>query len=835
MKKILFYLVLILASPSYLLAQQWHETPTKVYLDDNEKVGIGTNAPSSPLHVHAGSGGSVGLRRAITIENQSATNGSSAVGISFIASGGKQRKGLLAFIREGDNGVGDFVFALNNKNNNDPAEISDEVMRLTSSGRLGIGTSAPGAKLDVKGSTIRLDDGNWQNHMEFAVHSHGGSHGILFNAYKHVFNANSGLGSNTAYAEDNEPNRAGAGAIFYFGNNGTMDLHVEKPDVNNKKGDKVSWGVPEMRINRDGNVGVAKGITFGEADFLTSTKQATYLTQYKESTHGYLANLIGGSKGGTLMEASSWGHFVVGIRQNDGNDGFHIVSTENFISDNDDPDHTHPNNGGNTEYKSVIASFKSNGKVGLGTNTPTERLEVAGNIKADGLIINGENYQTGAWRKSDEGNLTYNGGNVGIGTITPNADLDINGRILRLNTPEVYTHLELATASHSGSHAILFNTHYKYFQSGSIRSNTAFAENSQAHSPGPAGIFYHGNGGTMLFDVGPSNPASGKGTKVDWGNPELVIKRNGKVGIGLLHPDNGTLHVKQLAADGNNGFVVEHPNNDHTMRFWVDDQKVRHIGYGINSGIALDDTGNVGIGTSTPRAQLHVSPQESSSYPAMIVSNTYSGAGGTQNQNPQDHRPFVIRRLNSDDQSYSQFVNDHQMNHVYNNDEDWSAIHFRIKNNDLYNNSQSSDYPNALVIKGDRESSKVGIGTAQFPSGYKLAVAGKIISEELKCQKHANWPDYVFSEDYKLSTLDETAAYIEKNNHLPGIPSAEEIEDNKGFEVGEMNIKLLEKIEELTLHLIDQNKQIKSQNEKMDAQLAEISEMKKEIEILKAK
>ncbi|GGD07570.1 hypothetical protein GCM10011368_06870 [Hyunsoonleella pacifica] len=70
-----------------------------------------------------------------------------------------------------------------------------------------------------------------------------------------------------------------------------------------------------------------------------------------------------------------------------------------------------------------------------------------------------------------------------------------------------------------------------------------------------------------------------------------------------------------------------------------------------------------------------------------------------------------------------------------------------------------------------------------------------------------NWPDYVFTNDYKLPTLLEVEAYIKENGHLPNIDSAKEVEKN-GVLLGEMNAKLLEKIEELTLYIIEQQKQI---------------------------
>ncbi|HRO76702.1 MAG TPA: hypothetical protein PLP27_11205, partial [Crocinitomicaceae bacterium] len=70
-----------------------------------------------------------------------------------------------------------------------------------------------------------------------------------------------------------------------------------------------------------------------------------------------------------------------------------------------------------------------------------------------------------------------------------------------------------------------------------------------------------------------------------------------------------------------------------------------------------------------------------------------------------------------------------------------------------------------------------------------------------------NWPDFVFENDYKLQPLSEVERYIQEHKHLPNVPSAKEVEED-GLNVGEMNRLLLQKVEELTLHLIEQQKRI---------------------------
>nr|WP_298793781.1 fibronectin type III domain-containing protein [uncultured Allomuricauda sp.] len=119
----------------------------------------------------------------------------------------------------------------------------------------------------------------------------------------------------------------------------------------------------------------------------------------------------------------------------------------------------------------------------------------------------------------------------------------------------------------------------------------------------------------------------------------------------------------------------------------------------------------------------------------------------------------------------------------------------------------------------------VVIGTSSVPSGYKLAVDGNIRTREIRVDQDT-WPDYVFEEGYDLPTLEEIQKHIEEKGHLPNIPSAKEVKVN-GFELGEMDKLLLEKIEELTLHTIEQQKLLNEQQEQIQNLREEVSKLKK--------
>lgn len=99
---------------------------------------------------------------------------------------------------------------------------------------------------------------------------------------------------------------------------------------------------------------------------------------------------------------------------------------------------------------------------------------------------------------------------------------------------------------------------------------------------------------------------------------------------------------------------------------------------------------------------------------------------------------------------------------------------------------------------------------------FQINNDGIVRSREIKVNLDATWPDYVFEPSYLLQPLSEVAQFIKANGHLPNVPSAQEIEAD-GVSLGEMNRVLLEKVEELTLHLIEQQKLIEAQNERLEA------------------
>ncbi|MBD2704170.1 hypothetical protein IC229_26235 [Spirosoma sp. BT702] len=133
----------------------------------------------------------------------------------------------------------------------------------------------------------------------------------------------------------------------------------------------------------------------------------------------------------------------------------------------------------------------------------------------------------------------------------------------------------------------------------------------------------------------------------------------------------------------------------------------------------------------------------------------------------------------------------------------------------------------------------IGEGVSKTPSDYNLFVSKGILTEKVKVavRNTSDWSDKVFDEGYSLKGLAEVEKYIQDNKHLPGVPSAKEVVE-KGVDVAKMDAKLLEKIEELTLYSIGQEKKASKQEAIIQQQQARIDQLelqhKKEIDELKA-
>jgi hypothetical protein len=228
---------------------------------------------------------------------------------------------------------------------------------------------------------------------------------------------------------------------------------------------------------------------------------------------------------------------------------------------------------------------------------------------------------------------------------------------------------------------------------------------------------------------------------------------------------------------------------------------------GINISFSVDNStiisenlyvnGNVGIGTYSPQEKLHINGSIRGNGPgnSLRVSTGFGNIDlGCQNT--------AYAHINTD---RDQFAFNKRLNLITGQLTSYSGINLSL---------QTASGTNAITrLTILNNNGYVGIGTTS--PDYLLTVKGTIHAREVLIDYNGPIADYVFSPDYLLMPLYEVEKFVKTNRHLPEIPSAANVKKD-GLNMGEMQNKLLQKIEELTLYVIEQQKMIEQQNTKID-------------------
>ncbi|MEQ8474137.1 MAG: hypothetical protein RIC35_23275 [Marinoscillum sp.] len=303
------------------------------------------------------------------------------------------------------------------------------------------------------------------------------------------------------------------------------------------------------------------------------------------------------------------------------------------------------------------------------------------------------------------------------------------------------------------------------------------------------------------------------------GNVAFFPSSGGNLGVGTADPQSkvhivstGTLGGKTnltssyftIEDAGSNDFLMMDVNEIYSTNALLigsaydKDIKFRNVDdNGVEDLMTIKSNGRIGINTTSPLTQLHVNGTSTDDliWP-MIVGNPRNSSGTENN--------------------YGVGV---KLKHSHNGENNkWGGI-ASVQEGSWANNSALLLYANETPYVRITSSGKMGIGEGLTTSGITadLTVDGNILAEEIKVESIDNGPDYVFEETYELTSLEELEAYIKTNKHLPEVPSAIEMKEN-GIELAAMNMLLLKKVEELTLHQIEMNKMLITQQELIEQQ-----------------
>ena len=374
---------------------------------------------------------------------------------------------------------------------------------------------------------------------------------------------------------------------------------------------------------------------------------------------------------------------------------------------------------------------------------------------------------------------------VGIGTLFPQKELDVNGDI----------RVKGAILSNAYQNSLRIYSSQGYVELGPQTSTYATfrTDRSRYYFDKPInivdGILSAHNTADLTLQTGVTSRMT-------------ILSSNGNVGIGTLAP-SAKLHILQTSEDFSSGIkIVGTTPSGISGRIWMGAEKL-HIDNataGTGTGFVLKKDGNVGIGVADPAVKLHLagSIRGNSTHGSLRVASN-SGYIDIGPQNTYDAHIYT---------NMGSFIFNTA---IYSGAGVFGTLN---SNNLIFNTNSTSTRMTILQSNGN-----VGIGTSS--PDYKLDVAGVIRCSEVLVQDINQIADFVFKPDYSLPSLQQVDEFISSNGHLPGIPSEAEVKE-KGLGLVEMQIKLLQKVEELTLYVIEQDKRALEQEKRIKELEAEL-------------
>ena len=377
-------------------------------------------------------------------------------------------------------------------------------------------------------------------------------------------------------------------------------------------------------------------------------------------------------------------------------------------------------------------------------------------------------------------------GKVGIGQTNPDGTLHVfSGSAGSIAADGNRDDLIVENSDHAGISILAPN---------SSTSSIVFGDNNDADV---GGIIYNHNAGanTMAFST---NAVT-----------RMIISGSGNVGIGTSSPSS-ILTIEE--AEGSK-FLALNRNSDSSEKAYLKIDGSSSLVMGVNAAdrMVIDASGNVGIGQNAPEvSKLYMQTGASITDPITDSASLGRGSMVIAGDGVLEGKVGLIfsHSVQAKAEIASAIVS-HRRGSAWG-----TELAFHVHPND------ANDLDELVEAMRIDYSGNVGIGTTT-PGTHKLAVAGTIKAEEIVLE--SSGADFVFEANYPLRPLPEVESHIQAHKHLPEIPSAAEMQA-EGVSMSQMQTKLLQKVEELTLYAIEQDKQISRQNAHAAQQEAQIQE-----------
>ncbi|MCG3167166.1 MAG: hypothetical protein POELPBGB_02950 [Bacteroidia bacterium] len=301
---------------------------------------------------------------------------------------------------------------------------------------------------------------------------------------------------------------------------------------------------------------------------------------------------------------------------------------------------------------------------------------------------------------------------------------------------------------------------------------------------------------------------------------DLVIKTNNEEALRVLVDGstviNHKLHAgKYLPAYGDS--IIHFGETSILMRptgsnKWIGTNSNTDLGFKTNNttNLIIKSSGNIGIGTTSPQSKLEVNGDVKIGGNLSLINLVTPEALELQLTCPMLLSLGVdgsVVGLTPEDECIIDFLSaTNSFWRVTGNFVSWDDDNFIGTTNEMPFRIRTNNQEWVTITTDGRVGINTGNDVNNIPDDYRLAVRGYIIAEDVDVRLFDSWPDYVFNKDYKLRSLFDLEKYINTNKHLPGIPDANTVKED-GVRLGEMSALTMEKVEELTLYMIQMNKE----------------------------